>query len=103
MEKVLLEAEILELKANPNKPAVGTVVEAALDKGRGYVSTVLVESGTLRVGDYVLAGTNSGKIRAMHDERGRKVKEAGPSTPILLRSEERRIGKECRSRWSPYH
>ncbi|WP_455150837.1 translation initiation factor IF-2 [Capnocytophaga sp.] len=84
LEKVLLEAEILELKANPNKPAVGTVVEAALDKGRGYVSTVLVESGTLRVGDYVLAGTNSGKIRAMHDERGRKVKEAGPSTPISI-------------------
>ena len=84
LEKVLLEAEILELKANPNKPAVGTVVEAALDKGRGYVSTVLVESGTLRVGDYVLAGTNSGKIRAMQDERGRKVKEAGPSTPITI-------------------
>lgn len=84
LEKVLLEAEILELKANPNKPAVGTVVEAALDKGRGYVSTILVESGTLRVGDYVLAGTNSGKIRAMHDERGRKVKEAGPSTPISI-------------------
>ena len=84
LEKVLLEAEILELKANPNKPAVGTVVEAALDKGRGYVSTVLVESGTLRIGDYVLAGTNSGKIRAMHDERGRKVKEAGPSTPISI-------------------
>ena len=84
LEKVLLEAEILELKANPNKPAVGTVVEAALDKGRGYVSTILVESGTLHVGDYVLAGTNSGKIRAMHDERGKKVKEAGPSTPISI-------------------
>ncbi|GJH39961.1 translation initiation factor IF-2 [Capnocytophaga sp. HP1101] len=84
LEKVLLEAEILELKANPNKPAVGTVVEAALDKGRGYVSTILVESGTLRIGDYVLAGTNSGKIRAMHDERGKKVKEAGPSTPISI-------------------
>ena len=84
LEKVLLEAEILELKANPHKPAIGTVVEAALDKGRGYVSTVLVETGTLRVGDYVLAGTNSGKIRAMHDERGKKVKEAGPSTPIII-------------------
>lgn len=84
LEKVLLEAEVLELKANPNKAAIGTVVEAALDKGRGYVSTVLVENGTLRVGDYVLAGTNSGKIRAMHDERGKKVKEAGPSTPITI-------------------
>lgn len=84
LEKVLLEAEMLELKANPNKPAVGTVVEASLDKGRGYVSTVLVESGTLNVGDYVLAGTNSGKIRAMHDERGKKVKSAGPSTPISI-------------------
>ncbi len=84
LEKVLLEAEILELKANPSKPAIGTVVEASLDKGRGYVSTVLVETGTLRIGDYVLAGTNSGKIRAMHDERGKKVKEAGPSTPITI-------------------
>ena len=84
LEKVLLEAEVLELKANPNKAAIGTVVEAALDKGRGYVSTVLVENGTLHVGDYVLAGTNSGKIRAMHDERGKKVKEAGPSTPIII-------------------
>ena len=84
LEKVLLEAEVLELKANPNKAAIGTVVEAALDKGRGYVSTVLVENGTLHVGDYVLAGTNSGKIRAMHDERSKKVKEAGPSTPITI-------------------
>ncbi len=84
LEKVLLEAELLELKANPNKRAVGTVVEASLDKGRGYVSTVLVESGTLNVGDYVLAGTSSGKIRAMHDERGKKVKSAGPSTPISI-------------------
>ena len=84
LEKVLLEAEVLELKANPNKAAIGTVVEAALDKGRGYVSTVLVENGTLHVGDYVLAGTNSGKISAMHDERGKKVKEAGPSTPITI-------------------
>ncbi|MDO4228877.1 MAG: translation initiation factor IF-2 [Capnocytophaga sp.] len=84
LEKVLLEAELLELKANPNKRALGTVVEASLDKGRGYVSTVLVESGTLHVGDYVLAGTSSGKIRAMHDERGKKVKTAGPSTPISI-------------------
>ncbi|MFM2214124.1 MAG: hypothetical protein RL427_1387 [Bacteroidota bacterium] len=84
LEKVLLEAEILDLKANPNKPAVGTVVEAQLDKGRGYVSTILVQSGTLKVGDYVLAGKNHGKVKAMHDERGHTVKEAGPSTPISI-------------------
>jgi translation initiation factor IF-2 len=84
LEKVLLEAELLELKANPNKLAVGTVVEAFLDKGRGYVSTILVQAGTLRVGDYVLAGKNSGKIKAMHDERGNNVKEAGPSTPVSI-------------------
>lgn len=84
LEKVLLEAEILDLKANPNKPAVGTVVEAQLDKGRGYVTTILVQAGTLRVGDYVLAGKNHGKIKAMHDERGNSIKEAGPSTPISI-------------------
>jgi len=84
LDKVLLEAEILELKANPNKHAVGTIVEAALDKGRGYVSTVLVQEGTLRIGDYVLAGTHSGKIRAMQDERGRNVEEAIPSTPVTI-------------------
>lgn len=84
LEKVLLEAEILELRANPDKIADGTVVEAFLDKGRGYVSTVLVQSGTLKVGDYVLAGKNSGKIKAMHDERGNLVKEAGPSTPVSI-------------------
>ncbi|MGR7812485.1 translation initiation factor IF-2 [Lacinutrix undariae] len=84
LEKVLLEAEILELKANPNKQANGTVVEAFLDKGRGYVSTILVQAGTLKVGDYVLAGKNSGKIKAMHDERGNSVKEAGPSTPVSI-------------------
>jgi translation initiation factor IF-2 len=84
LEKVLLEAEILDLKANPNKPAVGTVVEAQLDKGRGYVSTMLVQSGTLKVGDYVLAGKNHGKVKAMHDERGHNVTEAGPSTPISI-------------------
>ena len=84
LEKVLLEAEILELRANPNKRAVGTIVEAALDKGRGYVSTVLVQEGTLKIGDYVLAGTHSGKIRAMQDERGRNVKEAIPSTPVTI-------------------
>jgi translation initiation factor IF-2 len=84
LEKVLLEAELLELKANPNKAALGTVVEAFLDKGRGYVSTVLVQAGTLKIGDYVLAGKNSGKVRAMHDERGNDVFEAGPSTPISV-------------------
>lgn len=84
LEKVLLEAEILDLKANPNKPAVGTVVEAFLDKGRGYVSTVLVQAGTLRIGDYVLAGKHHGKVKAMHDERGHNIKEAGPSTPISI-------------------
>ena len=84
LEKVLLEAEILELKANPDKRANGTVVEAFLDKGRGYVSTILVEGGTLRIGDYVLAGTNSGKVKAMQDERGKEIKEAGPSTPVSI-------------------
>ncbi|MDB9954907.1 translation initiation factor IF-2, partial [Flavobacteriaceae bacterium] len=84
LEKVLLEAELLELQANPNKPALGTVVEAFLDKGRGYVSTILVQAGTLKVGDYVLAGKNSGKVRAMHDERGNDVFVAGPSTPISI-------------------
>ncbi len=84
LEKVLLEAEILDLKANPEKAAVGTVVEAFLDKGRGYVSTVLVQGGTLKVGDYVLAGKHHGKIKAMHDERGHNVKEAAPSTPISI-------------------
>jgi translation initiation factor IF-2 len=84
LEKVLLEAEVLELKANPEKNAVGTVVEAQLDKGRGYVSTILVQAGTLRIGDYLLAGKHSGKVRAMFDERGKKVKEAGPSTPVSI-------------------
>lgn len=84
LEKVLLEAEILDLKANPERLATGTVVEAYLDKGRGYVSTVLVQTGTLRIGDFVLAGKNSGKIKAMHDERGNEVKEAGPSTPVSI-------------------
>ena len=84
LEKVLLEAELLELKANPDKLATGTVVEAFLDKGRGYVSTILVQGGTLQIGDYVLAGTCSGKIKAMQDERGKTVKKAGPSTPISI-------------------
>lgn len=84
LEKVLLEAELLELKANPERNASGTVVEAFLDKGRGYVSTILVQTGTLEVGDYLLAGTTSGKVKAMHDERGKKVKKAGPSTPVSV-------------------
>ncbi len=84
LEKVMLEAELLELKANPSKAAQGTVVEAFLDKGRGYVSTILVQAGTLRIGDYILAGQHSGKVRAMQDERGNEVSEAGPSTPVSL-------------------
>ncbi len=84
LEKVLLEAELLELKANPNKLATGTVIEAFLDKGKGYVSTILVQAGTLKIGDYVLAGTCSGKVKAMHDERGKTVQEVGPSMPISI-------------------
>ena len=84
LEKVLLEAELLELKANPMIDASGSVIEALLDKGRGYVSTVLVQSGTLKVGDFVLAGKNSGKVKAMQDERGNEVKTAGPSVPVSI-------------------
>ncbi|MCP2043250.1 translation initiation factor IF-2 [Pontibacter sp. HSC-36F09] len=84
LEKVLLEAELLELKANPDRNAVGTVIEASLDKGRGYVATVLVQTGTLKVGDVVLAGSHYGRVKAMTDHRGRKMKEAGPSTPVQL-------------------
>ena len=84
LEKVLLEAEILELKANPNKNALGTVVEAQLDKGRGYVTTILVQAGTLKIGDYILAGKNSGKVKAMFDDKGKKLKSAGPSTPVSI-------------------
>ncbi|MGN0238369.1 MAG: translation initiation factor IF-2 [Lepagella sp.] len=84
MEKVLLEAEMLDLKANPNRPAIGSVIESSLDKGRGYVATVLVQNGTLKVGDVILAGTNFGKVKAMFNERNQRVKEAGPSTPVLI-------------------
>ncbi|PTX14602.1 translation initiation factor 2 (bIF-2) [Pontibacter mucosus] len=84
LEKVLLEAELLELKANPNRQAVGTVIEASLDKGRGYVATMLVQTGTLKIGDVVLAGSHYGRVKAMTDHRGRKMKEAGPSTPVQL-------------------
>ena len=84
LEKVLLEAEILELKSNPNKNAVGAVVEAQLDKGRGYVTTILVQAGTLKIGDYILAGKNSGKVKAMFDDKGNNVDQAGPSTPVSI-------------------
>lgn len=84
LEKVLLQAEILELKANPTKSANGVVIEASLDKGRGYVANLLVQGGTLRVGDYLLAGTNHGKIKAMLDERGHQLEEAKPSTPVTV-------------------
>ena len=84
LEKVLLEAELLDLKANPNKNAIGTVIEASLDKGKGYLTTILVEAGTLKVGDYVLAGCYSGKVKALLDERDAKMTNAGPSTPAVL-------------------
>ena len=84
LEKVLLEAEFLELKANPNKAAIGSVVEAYLDKGKGYISTILVQSGTLKIGDYLLAGQHSGKVKAMQDERGNPIIEAGPSIPVSI-------------------
>ncbi|MBL4678884.1 MAG: translation initiation factor IF-2 [Mucilaginibacter sp.] len=84
LEKVLLEAELLELKANPNKRAVGTVIEAALDKGRGIVTTVLVQAGRLKVGDPILAGCYSGRVKALTNERGQRVESAGPSTPVQV-------------------
>ncbi|MDD3688062.1 MAG: translation initiation factor IF-2, partial [Bacteroidales bacterium] len=84
LEKVVLEAEILELKANPNKNAVGTVIESSLDKGRGYVATLIVQSGTMKVGDVLLAGCQTGRVKAMYNERGQKVDKAGPATPVLV-------------------
>jgi len=84
LEKVLLEAEMLDLKANPNKKAMGAVIESSLDKGRGYITTMLVESGTLHIGDIVLAGTHTGRVKAMYNERNKKIDEAGPATPVLL-------------------
>ncbi|MDT8346378.1 MAG: translation initiation factor IF-2, partial [Flavobacteriaceae bacterium] len=84
LDKVLLEAELLELHANPKRRANGTVVEAFLDKGRGYISTILVQNGTLKVGDYVLAGKNHGKVKAIQDERGNRLKSAGPATPVSI-------------------
>jgi translation initiation factor IF-2 len=84
LEKVLLEADLLELKANPNKKAIGTVIESSLDKGRGYITTLLVQNGTLKTGDVVLSGIYTGKVRAMFNERGKRLEEAGPSTPVLI-------------------
>lgn len=84
MEKVLLEAEMLDLKANPNRNAVGAVLESSLDKGRGYVATVLVQNGTLKVGDIILAGTHYGRVKAMFNERNQRVQEAGPAVPVLI-------------------
>ena len=84
LEKVLLEADLLDLKANPKRRAVGSIIESSLDKGRGYVSTVLVENGTLKMGDIVLAGTHYGRIKAMFNERNQRVQEAGPSEPVLI-------------------
>ncbi len=84
MEKVLLEAEMLELRANPKRRAIGTIIESTLDKGRGYVANVLVQNGTLRVGDVVLAGNHFGKVKAMFNERNQRIKEAGPATPALI-------------------
>jgi len=84
LEKIVLEAEMLDLKANPNKKGVGTVVEATLDKGKGYVTTLLVSSGTLRVGDPIVAGHYSGKVKAMENDKGKRVKEAGPSIPVSI-------------------
>jgi len=84
LEKVLLEAEMLELKANPNKRATGSIIESSLDKGRGYLSTILVSNGTLKMGDVVLAGTHYGRVKAMFNERNQRVKEAGPAEPVLI-------------------
>lgn len=84
LEKVLLEAELLELKANPDKKAAGSVIEATLDKGRGYVTTIMVQAGTLRVGDVILAGSHYGKVKAMTDHRGKRMNEVGPSTPVQM-------------------
>ena len=84
LEKVLLETDLLELKANPNKLASGAVIESSLDKGRGYLATILVQQGTLRVGDCILCGSNYGRVKSMFNERGQKVTEAGPSTPVSI-------------------
>ncbi|WP_185869617.1 translation initiation factor IF-2 [Blattabacterium cuenoti] len=84
LEKVLIVTELLDLKANPNKPAIGTVIEASLDKGRGYITTLLLQGGTIKVGDYVLAGSNHGKVKSILDERGKSISSSGPSKPITI-------------------
>ncbi|MFM8833344.1 MAG: translation initiation factor IF-2, partial [Cytophagales bacterium] len=84
LEKVLLEAELLNLKANPDKPAIGSIIEAELDKGRGYVTTLMVQAGTLKVGDVMVAGSNYGRVKAMFDDTGKRVQKAGPSTPVQV-------------------
>src|SRR5688572_5346112 len=84
LESILLQAEVAELRADPEKRAEGTIIEAELDKGRGPVATILVQTGTLKVGDYIVAGEHSGKVRAMSDSRGEAVKEAGPSMPVQV-------------------
>ena len=84
LEKVLLEADMLELKANPNKKAMGAVIESSLDKGRGFLATILVQSGTLHIGDIMLSGCYTGRIKAMFNERGQRITEAGPSTPVSV-------------------
>jgi len=84
LEEILTRAELMELKANPNRLASGTVLEASLEKGKGYTANLLIQNGTLRVGDYVVAGRNHGKVRAMYDERGNRIKEAGPSMPVQI-------------------
>lgn len=84
LEKVLLEAELLNLKANPDREAVGTIIEASLDKGRGYVATIMVQTGTLKIGDIMLAGSNYGRVKAMYDDTGKRIKEAGPATPVQV-------------------
>src|SRR5690606_27006422 len=84
LEKVALEAELLELKANPDRPGTGSVIEASLDKGRGYLATILVQNGTLNQGDMIVCGQFYGKVRAMFNERGQRVKKAGPSSPVQI-------------------
>ncbi len=84
LEKIVLEAEMLDLKANPSRPAIGAVLEASLDKGRGYVTKILIETGTLKIGDPIVAGSQSGKVKAMFNDRGKRIKEAGPSQPVLI-------------------
>lgn len=84
LEKILLEAELLDLKANPNKIANGSVIEASLDKGRGYVSTLMVQDGTMNIGDFVVAGQYYGKVKALTNERGTRINKAGPSQPVQL-------------------